>query len=245
MRNLGWLAVLVLMGWAEASQGRTEVRVLCYHTFLGKPHIPTDFSLREFSAQLAELGGAGYRFVSLAQIKNAQVQGSKNLLVMFDDGHRTALHAYQQIMQPQKLPAVFAIYPGTLGHHGAMSWRELTGLSTMPGVEIVAHGYWHEKLDKRFAERHPREFVEEFERAKKTLETKLSLPITDFVYPFGVISARAKAQLRKSGYHYAYGLVQRPLLIPLSANPDPLALPRTMMTRPIARGIIQSLLASS
>jgi peptidoglycan/xylan/chitin deacetylase (PgdA/CDA1 family) len=217
--------------------------VLCYHTFLGKETIETDFSVKEFSEQITQLKSAGYTFVTLEQVETGTVNGRKNLLVMFDDGHHTAAKAYQQVMAPLGLPAVFAIFPAGIGSPRYMTWEEVKALAALPGNSLVVHGYRHEMLFDRFAKKHPQQFVDEFERAKRELAEKTGLlPAHTFVYPFGVISQSGKEQLAKSGYLYAYGLAQRPLKIPLSLNADPLALPRYMITRPIVAGVMKKLL---
>jgi peptidoglycan/xylan/chitin deacetylase (PgdA/CDA1 family) len=234
------LASLLLPYYARANN---EVTVLCYHTFLGKKNIPTDFSLEEFKQHMTTLRSAGYAFLTLEAVIAGQVSGSRNRLMTFDDGHATAVTAYEQELAPWKLPAVFAIYPGTIEHGGAMSWQQLRTLVAVPGNAIVSHGYWHEKLLDKFAQKKPKLFVDEIEKSKKVLQDKLGITVTSFVYPYGVISASAKEQLKKSGYLFAFGLVQKPLQIPLEKNPDLLALPRWMMTRPIADRIIKQLTA--
>lgn len=238
-------ALLILLAGLCSSYtlASNEVTVLCYHTFLGKKNIPTDFSLAEFNQHMSVLRRAGYTFVTLAAVAAGHVSGSKNILMTFDDGHATAVTAYTQELAPWKIPAVFAIYPGTIEHGNAMSWQQLTMLAAIPGNAIVAHGYWHEKLFDTFAQTHPQQFVDEIEKSKKVLQDKLGVSITAFVYPHGVISASAKEQLTKAGYLYAFGLAQKPLRIPLSDNPDLLALPRWMMTRPLADRVIQQLAA--
>ena len=236
--------MVLLWGLFVASTlfARNEVTVFCYHTFLGKPSIETDFSLAEFSEHIDKLQAAGYRFVSLAEVNSGSISGEKNIMLMFDDGHRTAAEADYQVLSIRKIPAVFAIFPGTIDSKLAMSWRQVAALAAIPGNAIAAHGYWHEKLFDRFATTHPQNFIAEFERPKKGFKEKIGLEVTVCDYPYGVISASAKEQLKKSGYAFAYGLVQKPLLIPLNKNPDLLALPRTMMTRPLAAQVLASLL---
>ncbi len=241
---LCWLSwgVQALAAGAQQKLESKAVTVLCYHTFLGKTSIFTDFSLAEFSEQIKQLVGAGYRFVSLAQVENGEISGQKNLLVMFDDGHHTAATAFNQVMAPQGLPAVFALFPAGIASPHYMNWEQVKALAEVPGNAIVVHGYHHEKLFDRFARSNPQQFMDEFEKAKNILEKKLNQTFHTFVYPYGVISASGKEQLKKSGYLYAYGLAQRPLLIPLSTNPDPLALPRYMLTRPLVKQVLAKLL---
>lgn len=218
-----------------------SVFVLCYHTFIGKKNIATDFSISEFQNQIHRLREGGIRIVSLDQIQKGEISGTRNVLIMFDDGNITAYRAYTEVLKPASLKAVFAIYPGIIGRVSyAMTWPQVREVY-QDGNAVMSHGFFHMYLTDRFAAEKPKEFEDEFHRSKQVLEKELGVSMNAFVYPFGIVSDSAKACLRQDRYSHAYGLTQKPLQIPLSKNPDALDLPRYMLTRGNAEGVIRGI----
>jgi len=216
-----------------------SVFVLCYHTFIGKKNIATDFSISEFSDHVRRLREGGIRIVSLDQVQKGQISGTRNALIMFDDGNITAYRAYEAVLKPEKLPAVFAVYPGIIGRLSyAMTWDQVREVRAA-GNGIMVHGFFHMYLTDKFAKEKPKEFEDEFRRSKHVLEKELAVSMNAFVYPFGIVSDSGKAQLKQEGYRHAYGLTQAPLQIPITKNHDLLDLPRYMLTRSNADGLLQ------
>ncbi len=119
-----------------------SVFVLCYHTFIGKKTIATDFSIPEFSEQVRRLREGGIRIVSLDQVQKGQISGTRNALIMFDDGNITAYRAYEAVLKPEKLPAVFAVYPGIIGRLSyAMTWDQVREVRAA-GNGVMVHGFF-------------------------------------------------------------------------------------------------------
>jgi peptidoglycan/xylan/chitin deacetylase (PgdA/CDA1 family) len=235
-----WILLLLFLPFPLMAVEKSAF-VLCYHTFIGKKNISTDFSVAEFSDQIRRLRAGGIRIVSLDQIQKGQISGTRNALIMFDDGNITAYRAYTEVLKPEKLPAVFAVYPGIIGRLSyAMTWDQLREVHAA-GNGVVVHGFFHMYLTDKFAQEKPKEFEDEFRRSKHVLEREMGVSMNAFVYPFGIVSASGKSQLKKEGYTYAYGLTQRPLLVPLSRNADLLDLPRYMLTRSNADAVIRQI----
>lgn len=221
-----------------------SVFVLCYHTFIGKKTIATDFSVSEFSEHVRRLRAGGIRIVSLDQVQHGQISGTRNALIMFDDGNITAYKAYQAVLKPEKLPAVFAIYPGIISRVSyAMTWDQVREVRAA-GNGVMVHGFFHMYLTDKFAKEKPREFQDEFHRSKQVLEREMGVSMNAFVYPFGIVSDSGKVQLKQDGYRHAYGLTQAPLQIPIAKNPDLLDLPRYMLTRSNAEGLIRKFIGN-
>jgi peptidoglycan/xylan/chitin deacetylase (PgdA/CDA1 family) len=235
-----WLLVFVL--WQLPLMAvEKSVYVLCYHTFIGKKNISTDFSISEFSDHVRRLREGGIRIVSMEQVQKGQISGTRNALIMFDDGNITAYRAYTEVLKPAKLPAVFAIYPGIINRLSyAMTWDQVREVQSA-GNAVLSHGFFHMYLTDKFAKEKPKEFEDEFHRSKRVLEKELGVSVNGFVYPFGIVSDSGKARLRQDGYHHAYGLTQRPLKIPIKQNPDLLDLPRYMLTRSNANGVLSAI----
>ncbi len=232
-----WIFLLVLWQFPLMAVEKS-VFVLCYHTFIGKKTISTDFSIPEFQSHVRRLQAGGIRIVSLDQVQKGQISGTRNVLIMFDDGNITAYRAYTEVLKPEKLPAAFAIYPGIISRLSyAMTWDQVRDVRG-EGNAILSHGFFHMYLTDKFAKEKPKEFEDEFKRSKRVLEKELGVSINGFVYPFGIVSDAGKAQLRQEGYQHAYGLTQRPLKIPIKQNADLLDLPRYMLTRSNAAGVL-------
>ncbi len=232
----GFLVVLASSAWAGANQ----VTILCYHTFLGKPSVYTDFSISEFRSHIDVLRKNGYQFVQWKDVVGNRIKGDHNILVIIDDGHRTAMDAYTQVLKPLGIKPMLAIYPGITGSRSfALKWGTLIQMQK-EGCEVASHGYFHEFFTEKFYRDHPDRFKDEFFKSKKTLESHLSVPITSIVYPFGVTSDIAKKTLKDAGYAYAFSLRQASLSTPIAAA-ELLDLPRYMMTRSGAQGILKKL----
>lgn len=236
-----WMVALwVLMGWTGLGMAQS-VRVLCYHTFLGKPSIDTDFSIQEFDSHIRAFQAKGYQFVSFESMKAGQITGTRNLLLVIDDGNRTAYQAFLKVLKPRKIPVMMAIYPGIIGARSfAMTWDQLKDV-LLNGGEVASHGYFHEFLSEEFKAKRPKDFDHEVRLSKTILESKLGRRIEVYVYPFGVFSVSGKQLLKETGYSYAMTIQPGPTLIPLRRNPNPLQLPRLMLTRSNMAGVLQTL----
>jgi peptidoglycan/xylan/chitin deacetylase (PgdA/CDA1 family) len=172
-----------------------------------------------------------------------RITGSKNILVMVDDGHRTTLDAYNAVFKPMGIKPLLAVYPGIIGRRTfALSWESLA-MMKKEGCEIASHGYFHEYFSEKFFREHPDRFNEEFYRSKSVLEAKLGGSVTEIIYPFGITSDIAKQTLTKAGYRYAFSLRQAPLSVPVP-EAEVLDLPRYMMTRSGAKGILRQLVGN-
>jgi peptidoglycan/xylan/chitin deacetylase (PgdA/CDA1 family) len=215
-----------------------QVLVLCYHTFLGKKSIPYDFSIDEFRQQIQTIRMKGYRFITLKEAASTSIKGSKNILLIIDDGHKSAFKAYNEVLKPYNIKAVFAIYPGVINKASyMMTWDQVLQLKK-DGNEIVSHGYYHEFLNDKLKTERPKDFENELKRSKLVIEEKIKDTVITYVYPFGVVTDVGRAGLTQYGYQYAFSLIQKPMLLPIQKNPDLLALPRYMLTRGNAKSIM-------
>ena len=216
-----------------------KIYVLCYHTFLGKPKIDTDFSLSELKDQVISLKSNGYKFVSLSEFSSGAYTGSKNVLIIVDDGNISAYKAYQSVFKPLNIRPVFAIYSNVIGNVSyAMTWDQLKVL-LKDGCDISSHGFYHLYLTTSFFEKDPKGFEREILISKQVLEKKLDYSVKTFVYPFGVVSPIAQTKIREAGYTTAFSLKAKPITNMASENKWDM--PRYMMTRPIANSLIKKM----
>jgi peptidoglycan/xylan/chitin deacetylase (PgdA/CDA1 family) len=241
--NLTIFCAIILVGFMTmaVSIQAAQVHILCYHTFLGRPKIDTDFSITEFESHIRIIENKGYRFRTFSEIRSGTVTGDRNILLVIDDGNRSAYDATTAVLKPHHIPAMFAIYPGIINTRKfAMTWAQLRELKDS-GNEFASHGYFHEFLNQKLKDKRPADFDKEAVLSKKILEKELGIPIDVYIYPFGICTAEGKALLKSSGYKYAMTIRSRVTLLPLSKNPNPLELPRTMMTRATAKSTLATL----
>ncbi|OHD66236.1 MAG: hypothetical protein A2176_06380 [Spirochaetes bacterium RBG_13_51_14] len=218
---------------ASPAYGGSSVSVLCYHSFLDKKKKdPFSFTLDELSSQVEQLKNEGFRFVSISDVMDRRIRGSRNVLITVDDGNRSVIEAYNTVFRPNGIRPLLGIYPNIIGKKKyALTWEELDALANS-GCDIAAHGYFHLKLNQELYDNNPRYFKREIYESKKVLEEKLNRTISVFVYPFGLRSDMAIRMLRDAGYRYAFtingGIIDMPVF---GFNEGVYELPRYMVTR--------------
>lgn len=211
--------------------GETKVFVLAFHTFLGKEKIDLDIDVISFREKLENLKKQGFKFVTMEEIKENKVTGTKNLLMTIDDGHKTALKAYDEVLKPMGIKPVIGIYPSIIGASKSfMTWEDVIRLSK-DGVYIAAHGYEHLLINQKLFNKNRQAFEDEIIKSKKILEEKIGKKIDTFIYPYGVRSDITKEYLRKSGYKMAFTINWGTLIVPIEKNSDLMELPRYMFTK--------------
>ncbi len=226
-----FLGLLCFAGPSEANAAGEKVFVLCYHSFLGNKPFPSDIPMEEFRSQMNFLKSKGFRFVSYADLLKGTVTGTKNILIVIDDGNHSVLQAYQEILKPLGARPMLAIYPNIIGKKSyAMTWDQLKGLAR-DGCDIAAHGYYHELMNMKFYNSNKAEFIHEIVGSKETLEKTLGVKISAFIYPNGVRCDMTKKIIREAGYSNAFTIQWGAVLSPLNLNRDPLELPRYMVLK--------------
>jgi peptidoglycan/xylan/chitin deacetylase (PgdA/CDA1 family) len=209
-----------------------EVTVLCYHTFLGKEKLYTDFSPEEFDAQMETIANLGYRFVSMEEIRRGTVTGSKNILITIDDGNHSIRTIYDSVFVKRGIRPVLFLYPAIiLGKvKYALRQDDLLRYKAL-GASFGGHGYNHLFVNDKLHQSDPRAFDREIFLSKKRNEEILGTPVTAYAYPFGVFSEITKTTLKRAGYDMGFSLRRSTLKVPLSRNEDMFDLPRWMVTR--------------
>ena len=217
--------------WGEARAAADQVLVLCYHSFHGNGRFEYDVSLHDLGSQMDELTSRGFRFVTYTDLLEGKITGTKNVLIVVDDGNQSVYQAYREVFEPRGIRPVLGIYPNIIGKKSyALTWEQLAELS-QAGCDIAGHGYYHLILSQKFYEEDSRAFTKEITLSKQTLEDRLGVKVTSFVYPSGASSEAAKRLLKEMGYECAFNIRWGRVLAPLSSNPDPYELSRYMVTR--------------
>jgi peptidoglycan/xylan/chitin deacetylase (PgdA/CDA1 family) len=230
------LAVLIGIAFIPAAPAFAEsaVSVLCYHSFHDRKKMdPFCFTLEELNSHIMQLKKEGFRFVSVYDIINGRITGTKNVLITVDDGNKSVYEAYQKVFRPNGIRPLLAIYPNIIINKKkyALTWEQLTELANT-GCDIAAHGYFHLRINKKLHDKNPAYFQKEIFLSKKVLEEKLNRKISIFVYPFGLRDDMTIKALKEAGYRYAFTIDNGKINVPVEGGGDKLyELPRYMVTR--------------
>lgn len=207
------------------------VYVLCYHTFLGTNKYPTDFTQSQLKEQLGMLKSKGFNFISVREFLDSNITGKKNILLTIDDGNETVYRTYLDVIRPMGIKPLFAIYPAIINRKKyALTWAQLKELAD-DGCVIAAHGYFHEKVNRRLYDLSQKRFFYEIQNSKKVLESKLGKKVTIFVYPFGLRSPVTIEAVKAEGYQCAFTIDGGGVNLPILNNAGMYEIPRYMMTQ--------------
>jgi peptidoglycan/xylan/chitin deacetylase (PgdA/CDA1 family) len=204
--------------------------VVAWHTFLGKPSIPTDFSLDELGKQLDAILALGYRFVGIEDAIFGRIEGRLNIVATIDDGHRTVPEAYRKVFAPRGIaPAIF-VYPAIIGSVDyAMDAAQVRALRDS-GCFVGAHGYHHLFVTEDLYRGDRAAFDQEIYRAKAKVEDLTTLAAYAYAYPFGILSDVTRREVERAGYAFAFA-VRTGFVYGASRLNSPFELPRVVVTR--------------
>ena len=204
--------------------------ILCWHTFLGKDSLNTDFSLGELAAQLDALKALGYRFIDLDDALFGRIEGSRNLVATIDYGHRTISVAYEKVFSVRGIRPALLIYPAVIGASPYfLKDSELKSLADS-GCSVGSHGFYHLYVTEKLYKSDKASFEKEIFKAKTSVENIVGLPSYIYAYPFGAFDKITKTEVARAGYSFA--LAVKPGFIYADGRlNDPYELPRTVVLR--------------
>lgn len=211
---------------------RGTVHVLCYHTFMNRK---TDYDVapEEFKKQIDDMASMGYRFVKTEDVMSGRVNGNNNVWITIDDGNNSINAVYNNALKPHGVKPLLFLYPGILDRKSvpyALSYAEIKGFLN-DGASAGAHGFYHLFLNEKQYKKDKKEFLKEIYGSRDTLESKLGRKMELFAYPFGVYSDLARDELAQAGFKYAFTINHGVVQVPLELNPEPLKLPRYLVTK--------------
>jgi peptidoglycan/xylan/chitin deacetylase (PgdA/CDA1 family) len=211
--------------------------ILCWHSFLGKDSLNTDFSLDELAAQLDALKALGYRFIDLDDALFGRIEGSRNLVATIDDGHRTISAAYEKVFAPRGIKPALLVYPAVIG--ASPYFMKDADLKTLAdsGCSVGSHGYYHLYVTEKLYRSDRASFDKEIFKAKTSVETLTGLPSFVYAYPFGALDRITKLEVARAGY--AFALAVKPGFVYADSRlNDRYELPRTVVLRDRWDGLI-------
>ncbi len=195
----------------------SRLTILCYHHVDYPRANPYNISSQQLKTHLSALRSAGFTFVTMGSVRRFYQQGaslpSGSVLVTFDDGNHDAYTLAWPILKAMRIPMTVFIYPTAIcvGHkRGFMDWSDVLVLSRA-GVEVGAHGFDHPYLPyppKSIATEAQIDvwLKRETQGAKTYIEQRISHDVTTMAFPFGLISPRSSAAIKKAGYQLAFNI---------------------------------------
>jgi len=195
-------------------RGRGAV-VLAYHDVGDDPSNPTDYyiSTAQFRAQLLSAQAWGLRFVSLAGLTDAIVEG-RSLdglgAVVFDDSLVGVHHHAMDVLLDAGVPAtVFTVAdalgsspPWWKGAARVMTEAEV-GEMAAAGFDVASHTRTHASLPSLSAP----QLVGEVSGSRHALEDLLGKPVDLFAYPYGHYDQAVREAVADAGYRAGYSFL--------------------------------------
>jgi peptidoglycan/xylan/chitin deacetylase (PgdA/CDA1 family) len=234
------LSALPPPGVSEAGSGATlslrpfdladRAFILCWHSFLGRKDLNTDFSLAELAAQLDALKALGYHFIPLEDALFGRIEGGLNLVATIDDGHRTILSAYTKVFASRGIKPTLLVYPAVIG--ASPYFLKDKDLKTLvdSGCAVGSHGYYHLYVNAKLYKSDRNAFEKEIFKAKTSVESLTLLPSYFYAYPFGAFDQITKDEVKRAGYEFALAVKPGFIYADERLN-DRYELPRTVVLR--------------
>ncbi|MBF0520717.1 MAG: polysaccharide deacetylase family protein [Nitrospirae bacterium] len=192
--------------------------VLTYHC-IGTPknsvRLPGLYvTSKMFAFQMYYLKTFGYNVVRLNDIlafSLEQPSNSKLVAITFDDGFKSFLEFAFPILDKYKFPATVFLVSSLAGKHNAwdsdyvneirelMDWDDINFLKEK-AIDFGAHSKTHPDLPKLSES----DLETEIRGSKDDIESKLSIPIDFFCYPYGSYDDKVTASVKRAGFKAAF-----------------------------------------
>ena len=176
--------------------------VFLYHGLTREEHRSREWkylvSETEFTRQLGELRGGGYRTFLLREIWHG-TQGSNNgslpAVLTFDDGLASGYELAYPLLLEAGIQADFFINPSTIGQKGFLSWQQIHEMQTN-GMSFQSHGYDHVDLSRLPLS----ELRRQLRDSKERLEDRIGAPVEFLAVPSGMVNRQVVELAIQEGY---------------------------------------------
>jgi peptidoglycan/xylan/chitin deacetylase (PgdA/CDA1 family) len=204
--------------------------ILCWHSFLGKKSLETDFALDELASQLDELKALGYHFIGLDDALFGRIEGSRNLVATIDDGHRTIAWAYEKVFASRGIKPALLVYPAVIGASPYFLKTEALQALVAAGCAVGSHGYYHLFVTEKLYKSDKAAFEKEIFTSKARVEAITGMPSYFYAYPFGAFDQITKDEVARAGFEFALAVKPGFIFADARLN-DRYELPRTVVLR--------------
>jgi peptidoglycan/xylan/chitin deacetylase (PgdA/CDA1 family) len=188
----------------DARRARIErVPILMYHVIgdprAGAPYRELFVRATDFSGQMRWLARHGYRPVTLRAVWDHWQRGTplppRPIVVSFDDGYRSVVHAALPAMREWRWPGVLNLTVKNLRVRGGLSERQVRRLIAA-GWEIDAHSITHPDLTSL----DDQQLGHEVAGSRREIRRRFDVPVDFFCYPAGRYDARVIAAVHRAGF---------------------------------------------
>lgn len=189
----------------------TTIPVLMYHYIRVNPD-PKDsvgYNLsvtpNNFDAQMNYLSTHGYHSISLDELA-AILNGSshlptKTIVITLDDGYEDAFTQAYPILKKHGLKAADFIITGFVGGPTYLNWDQINEMKNSGVFSFGSHTITHRTVTSL----NDKTLKNELDESKNILQSKLSLTINWFAYPYGVVDQRTSEAVKLAGFVGAFG----------------------------------------
>lgn len=179
-----------------------RVLVIYYHEVVEEGGFSYQkINIDRFEEQMRFLSENGYRSLLFSQIEDAE--GSKNVVVSFDDGFSSVYDRAYPIMERYGIKGNVYLATGLIGSDGRyLTWDKVRALQGSGHWEFAAHTHNH--VDIRTLT--PAEAGREIELSAEAFSRELGTVPKAFCMPYGTYSGKSAKMMRKlGGYRYMLG----------------------------------------
>ncbi|MGI8756436.1 MAG: polysaccharide deacetylase family protein [Acidimicrobiales bacterium] len=192
---------------------RSHVPALCYHQL--RDFEPGDSAYARtiitppavLRTQLEALRDGGHTPVTATAVVDHLQFGTplpdKAVLLSFDDGSVTHYTVAVPLLQELGFPAIFFPMTVVFDKPRWLSEDQLVEMDRS-GMEIGAHTYDHQRMDKISGD----EWNEQIVEPKAKLEQMLGHPVDLFAYPNGLFTAESLTHVADAGFRAAFQLAE-------------------------------------
>lgn len=208
---------------ARAEEQWAHLPILMYHDVQPDGCLLGDYvvSTSQLESDLRALKAAGYapvRFSEvLAYVRQSGRLPEKPVLLVFDDGHRSALERVLPLLEQYSVPAVVSVIgaraqgipDGCDTTENYLTWQELAQLEDSEWVELQSHtAYLHVYRARKGVSKLPCEdggqyltMLTQDIQAMHALARQAGVDLLpSFAYPYGYVEALAETALAECGY---------------------------------------------
>lgn len=204
-------SILSLATVLAMPQAHADLVVLQYHHVSDDTPVATSTSRSLFQAQLDTIAALGLDIVPLDSGTQAalagQLEDRQQIAITFDDAYSSVYFEAAPQLLERNLPFTIFVNTGNVGHHGYLSWAQLSELSRQPGVLVANHSEDHSHLIRRPGESFQdwsNRVTSSMDGAQATLKEKLGTELPMIAYPYGEFSGELERLVNDRGW-FGYG----------------------------------------
>jgi len=212
--RLFFATITLLIPFSVSAAESFRVPILLYHRFGAKVADGMTVTTSVFEGQMKYLHDNGYKVIPLRQLVDyylgkASAPGSKSVVIVEDDAHKTVYSDMLPIIKKYRYPVTIFAYPSAISNAKyAMTWDQLREIKKTGLFEVQSHTYWHPNFKKERRKLSQSAFntfaMTQLKKSKARLEAELGSKIDMLAWPFGMYDDHLIFKAREAGYEAAF-----------------------------------------